>query len=209
MPETKITINNEGLSLEACLELPETPGPYPGVVLCHPHPLYGGDMDNNVVVAVKKALVKEQIACLRFNFRGVGLSQGSFANGMGEQDDAGAAISLLKCQEEIDADRVGIMGYSFGGMVALSKGSHSSNIRALAAVSPVVPANVAAGCEKPKLIICGDKDNMIPSSDILQAAEKMNDPKVVEVISGADHFWRGYESRLAGMVVDFFRKFLL
>jgi len=209
MPETKITIDNEGLSMEACLELPETPGPFPGVVLCHPHPLYGGDMDNNVVVAVKKALVKEQIACLRFNFRGVGLSQGSFANGIGEQDDAGAAISLLKCQEEIDADRVGIMGYSFGGMVALSRGSHSSYIRALAAVSPVVPANVDADCKKPKLIICGDKDNMIPSSDILQAAEKMNDPKVVEVISGADHFWRGYENRLAGTVVDFFRKYLL
>jgi len=204
----KINIDNKGLSLEACLELPGEQGPHPGVVLCHPHPLYGGDMHNNVIVSIGNALVAEGIAGLRFNFRGVGRSQGSFDNGIGEREDAGEALSFLSRQEEVDKERIGILGYSFGGMVALSAGARSSIAKVLAAVSPVVPSGVPADCSKPKFIVSGENDNMIPYSTILQETEKMSEPKIVEIISGVDHFWWGYENRLAGMVVDFFKRYL-
>jgi len=206
MNTLEVTINNDGLSLEACLEFPGSPGPCPGVVLCHPHPLYGGDMDNNVILAVSRALTGEGIACLRFNFRGVGRSGGSFAGGTGEKDDARAALSFLARREEIDPDRIGILGYSFGGMVALSAGARSDAVKALAAVSPVVPAGVPGDCVKPKFIVCGSEDKMIPSPAILEEAAKMAGPKTVEVISGADHFWWGYEEKLTNLVVDFFAK---
>lgn len=115
MRTLRVTLQAGGLLLEGCLELPQGTGPVPGVVLCHPHPLYGGDMENNVIVAVGRALVRSGLAALRFNFRGVGRSQGEFAGGVGEQEDARAALSFLATRPEIDPARLGIAGYSFGG----------------------------------------------------------------------------------------------
>ena len=74
------------IQLEGILLLPEGNGPFPTVIVCHPHPLYGGDMDNNVVTSVCNALGRSSIASLRFNFRGVGNSSGSYSEGLGEQD---------------------------------------------------------------------------------------------------------------------------
>ncbi|MQL51043.1 hypothetical protein GFC01_01910 [Desulfofundulus thermobenzoicus] len=72
MRKIQIDLPGSGLVLEAFLDLPAVPGPFPGVVLCHPHPLYGGNMNNNVILAVSQALTSNGIASLRFNFRGVG-----------------------------------------------------------------------------------------------------------------------------------------
>ena len=82
------------LSLEALLAVPDTPGA--GVVICHPHPLYGGDMDNPVVVRVQEVCAGLGVATLRFNFRGVGGSGGAHAGGIGEQDDTRAALEALR-----------------------------------------------------------------------------------------------------------------
>src|SRR5688572_2580189 len=82
----------ESLVLQGILARPEGFGPFPGVVICHPHPLYGGDMENNVVQVITRALVKQGIAALRFNFRGVGLSGGRHGEGIGEQEDVRAAL---------------------------------------------------------------------------------------------------------------------
>lgn len=123
MRHIKVDLASGGLLLEACLDLPDTPGgPCPGVVLCHPDPRYGGDMNNNVIMAVSWALTAKGIAGLRYNSRGVGRSRGFFGGGGPEQDDARAALSLLVRREEIDSGRIGIMGYSFGGKIALPVG---------------------------------------------------------------------------------------
>lgn len=206
MPRIEVVLSNASPVLEGCLDLPDAPGTFPGVVLCHPHPLYGGNMKNNVIVAVSRALVKEGIACLRFNFRGVGRSQGSFADGIGEQDDALAALSFISARKEIDASRVGIAGYSFGGMVALSIGDRSDIVRAIAVVSPVIPAGALRECTKPKLIICGTEDDMTPLQEVLDGVARMSEPKVMEVVEGADHFWWGYEEKVAGFVAGFFKE---
>jgi len=197
-------LNNGGLLLEACLDLPDLPGACPGVVLCHPHPLYGGNMDNNVILAVSRALTRKGIAGLRFNFRGVGRSQGSFGGGVPEQEDAEAALAYLVEREEIDPARVGIMGYSFGGMVALPVGGRNNAVKAIAGVSPVIPAGVLKDSKKPKLIVCGSEDDVVPSSLVLQGAAGMASPKRVEVVPGVNHFWWGDEETVSDMVADFF-----
>lgn len=201
-----VNLNSGGLSLEACLELPGTAAPYPGVVLCHPHPLYGGNMDNNVIVAVNRALIRVGIAALRFNFRGVGRSQGLFDNGRGETGDAGIAIEFLACHEKINPDRIGVMGYSFGGMVAMAAAASSEAARAVALVSPVVEPSALGNCLKPKYIICGDMDSIISCNRILTEAAGMAGPGKVEVMSGADHFWWGCADRMADKVAAFFRE---
>lgn len=208
MRTSKITIMSNNLSLEACLDLPADPGPYAGVVLCHPHPLYGGNMDNNVILAVSRALTASGIAGLRFNFRGVGLSEGYFDSGLGEQDDAIAALSFLLQHREIDPDRAGVMGYSFGGMVALEAGGRAAPARAVAAVSPVISPGSLKNCPKPKYVICGSEDDLIPVSAIRSGVEEMAEPKRLEVISGADHFWWGYQDEMAEKVAGFFREHL-
>ncbi|MFZ5652477.1 MAG: alpha/beta hydrolase [Bacillota bacterium] len=208
MRTSKLTINNNGLSLEASLALPAVSGRYPGVVLCHPHPLYGGNMDNNVILAVSGALTASGIAGLRFNFRGVGLSEGSFDSGIGEQDDAMSALSFLLQHGEIDPARVGIMGYSFGGMVALEAGGRAASVRAIAAVSPVISPGSLKNCPKPKYVICGSGDDLIPVSTIRNGVAGMAEPKRIEVISGADHFWWGFQDEMAEKVAGFFKEHL-
>ncbi|MEW6275118.1 MAG: alpha/beta fold hydrolase [Bacillota bacterium] len=202
--EIEFVVKGVDLVLEAHLDLPDAPGPYPGVVLCHPHPLYGGDMDNNVIRAVARELNGRGMAALRFNFRGVGKSRGSFAGGSGEQDDAEAAVLALAGRAEIDPHRIGIAGYSFGGMVALATGERSGPVKAIAAVSPVIPPGVLRDCPKPKFFVCGAEDELIPSATVLRETAGMAEPKTVLVIPGADHFWWGCEEKAADPVANFF-----
>jgi len=185
--------------------MPDMPGgPCPGVVLCHPDPRYGGSMSNNIIMAVSWALTGKGIAGLRFNFRGVGRSQGFFGGGVPEQDDARAALSFLVQQEEIDSGRIGIMGYSFGAKVALPVGGDSGAVKAIAGVSPVITQAVLTDCAKPKLIVCGAEDDLVSPFQVLQEAANMAEPKTVEVIPGVDHFWWGHEEKVAEMVAEFF-----
>src|SRR5438094_10611387 len=101
---------SQQLTLEARLAVPASPGG--GVVICHPHPLYGGDMDNPVVVRVQQVCADLGLATLRFNFRGVGGSSGTHGGGGAEQDDARAALDALS--KATGARPLGIAGYSFG-----------------------------------------------------------------------------------------------
>ena len=203
MPAQKVTIKNKG-SLEACIELPGFSGPHPGVVICHPHPLYGGDMENNVVMALSRAITARGMAALRFNFRGVGESTGTFAEGVGEAEDALWAVLFLSGRGEVDPDRIGIAGYSFGGMVAMEAGDRSSLVKAIAAVSPVMTAGSLEGCLKPKYIISGTEDSVISTAAIRKGAEIMPGPKKIELIEGADHFWWGQSEMVGNRVAGFF-----
>jgi alpha/beta superfamily hydrolase len=110
-PGHTVTFNTDGLTLEGLLHLPPVT-PCPGVVVAHPHPQYGGDMHNNVVHALCRAVNSVGAAALRFNFRGVGASEGSFDNGVGEQRDVAGALEYLRALPEITA-RIALVGYSF------------------------------------------------------------------------------------------------
>src|SRR3972149_4351077 len=159
----EITFTSDGLALEGILHLPAS-SPSPGVAVCHPHPLYGGDMHNNVVVALCRAAAARGIAALRFNFRGVGGSQGSFADGVGERADAAAAPARLPELLEVDDGRVGIVGYSFGAAVALL--AAGEGLRAVVAVStPTIArglSGIAVRC--PALLVGGEDDQGAPAS---------------------------------------------
>lgn len=209
MGKTVISFYAGDLRLEGSLDVPSSLiNPSPGVVICHPHPLYGGNMDNNVVRALSRALNNNGIAVLRFNFRGVGNSEGVFANGVGERADALAAIDYLARREEVDTDRIGIAGYSFGGLVTMGAGHQHHSVRAIAVVSPVVTPGMMAVCPKPKLVICGTADQIVSPALVQLAAAKMAEPKTVHLLKGADHFWWGQEAELGRNVADFFAKAL-
>ena len=195
-----ITFQSGDLMLEGALHLPEKT-PAGGVVVCHPHPLYGGDMDNNVVVAASHALVERGIAVLRFNFRGAGKSEGEHDDGNGERDDVRGALEHLRSLPEIDNERVGLIGYSFGAVVAAEVAS--GNLRALALISPPLEfADIKLSWGCPALIIAGDIDHLAPVERLEIVAEA---PGVeLFVVSGADHSWWGCDDELGEALGQFF-----
>lgn len=205
MAESRATITCGNFALEGILSLPEGEGMFAGVVVCHPHPLYGGTMDNNVVIAVCHALSQASIASLRFNFRGVGESQGFYSEGIGEQDDVKAAIGYLVSQEGVDPDRIGLCGYSFGAGVALDVATRDPLVKALALVSPILsPSSPVESYAMPKLLLWGSQDLALPDVDLKKFADGLPDPKQFKVISGADHMWWGYEDKVGERVAEFF-----
>ena len=211
MKETRVSFLSGGLVLEGILIIPEGAGLFPAVIVCHPHPLYGGSMDNNVVSSLSETLTQASLVSFKFNFRGVGGSQGEFGQGIGEREDVEAAISFISTVSEVDSKRIGLAGYSAGAGFALPVGFNDDRIRALAAVSPPLPMfdfDFPKSCPKPKLLILGSRDNLIPTDQFLEFCRNLPEPKECESIEGADHFWWGYESRLAAKVAAFFTKVL-
>ncbi len=191
----------DGLALEGVLHLTAAT-PAPGVAVCHPHPLYGGDMHNNVVTALCQALAAGGIAALRFNFRGVGRSQDSFDNGRGERADALAALDYLRTLPEIDSARLALAGYSFGAAVALLAADDS--LRAVVAVSvPTIARGLSdIGFSCPALLVVGDRDQVAPPDRLAGLAQVIPQARLA-VVPGADHFWWGAEDSLADIVCDF------
>jgi len=198
----EVTLASDALALEGVLH-PGASSPSPAVAVCHPHPLYGGDMHNNVVVALCRAAAARGITALRFNFRGTGRSQGSFADGVGERADATAALGHLRQLPEVDDDRVGIVGYSFGAAVALL--AVDEGLRAVVAVSTPTIAHglseIAVRC--PALLVVGEADQVAPPSRLASLGQAVGPEAELVVVPGADHFWWGAEDRLAEIVSDF------
>ena len=96
MKKTIVSFPSGELLLEGIVAIPEGAGAFPAVIVCHPHPLYGGSMDNNVVHSLCETLTEASFVSFKFNFRGVGGSQGEFGQGIGEQADVEAAISFIR-----------------------------------------------------------------------------------------------------------------
>jgi alpha/beta superfamily hydrolase len=211
MKKTRVSFSSGGLVLEGILAIPEGAGPFPAVIVCHPHPLYGGSMDNNVVYSLSETLTQASLTSFKFNFRGVGGSQGKFGQGIGEREDVDAAISLVSTVKEVDSKRIGLAGYSAGAGFALPAGFHDDRISAMVAVSPPLSMfdfDFLKNCPKPKFLISGSRDELIPINQFIEFCQNLPEPKEYESIEGADHFWRGYESRLAAKVTAFFTKVL-
>ena len=199
------------LALEGTLHLPAEEGRFPGVVICHPHPRYGGDMYNVIVATLTQDLCAAGIAALRFNFRGVDLSEGSFDGGNGEIQDAEEALNYLSLSENVDASRVGIAGYSFGAAVAMAAASRSNLAQAI--VSIACPSRVfnemsAQEMLLPKMLILGEHDHDFPAQQFKFMARRYSDPKQVEIIDGADHFFGGHVAQVVGLATSFFEQWL-
>jgi alpha/beta superfamily hydrolase len=203
-------MSGDGVELEGVLHLPDGVPPFAGVAVCHPHPQYGGDMNNTVVAAVCRALTDRGMAALRFNFRGVGRSTGVYDGGQGETRDAAAAVAFLAEQDAIESDKVGLAGYSFGAMMALA--GADERVKALALVSPPlqgVSTERLAAVRGPLLMITGDSDHICPAAAFRETAASLTREVEAEVVPGADHFWMGYERDLDALVGPFFARTLI
>jgi uncharacterized protein len=211
MKEQRVSFPSGNLILEGILLTPQSAGPFPAVIICHPHPLYGGSMDNNVVNSLSETLTRASLATFKFNFRGVGRSQGEFGQGMGEQEDVEAAIAFVSKVTEVDSERIGLAGYSAGAGFGLAASFDDDRIKALAGISPPLTKldfKLLRSWPKPKFIILGSRDHLIPIANFLEFCQNLPEPKECQSIEGADHFWRGYESTLATKVVAFFIRVL-
>ncbi len=187
---------SDGVSLEARMSLPAVPRG--AIVVCHPHPLYGGDMDNPVVVRAVEVCAVLGFATLRFNFRGVGHSRGTHDGGRAEQYDITAALSHL-------AGGVGapvllaLAGYSFGAAVVTTLVTTSEPPNELAGVALIAPPlamarttpwPALANFSRPVLAVAGDADHICPAAE-LEAFARAVPRATVRTIPGADHFFFG------------------
>lgn len=211
MTETKVSIPCGKLTLEGKYALPEGNGPFPAMVVCHPHPQMGGDMDHGVVLAICEALINTGVAALRFNFRGVGESRGKYGEGLGEQEDVRAAVDVLDAMTNIDSSKMGLAGYSFGGVVCAGAALDDDRVQLLALISAGLSEaqwKRLRTYPKPKFFVVGSEDKSVPWRALKQQMETVVEPKQFEVIYGADHGWWGFEAELAKHVVEFVAKSL-
>jgi alpha/beta superfamily hydrolase len=195
-----ITFTTEGVTCEGLFARPHRDGQAPGIVICHPHPLRGGDMLNNVVGALAEAFAAVGFATLRFNFRGVGRSTGHYGEGIGEQEDAKAALAWLIAQPGINADRLFLAGYSFGARVTLAVASTDPRVCGFIVVAPPVLHGDWPALEftrGPKLFLCGGRDPNAPPDVLTDFIKNLPDPKRLAIFPEADHFFVGQECTLA------------
>jgi len=197
--EKQVTIDSDGLQLYGLLHRGTTDC---GVLITHPHPLYGGDMFNPVVETVADAYRKCGHTTLRFNFRGVGKSQGSFDDGNGERRDVSASLARLK---EIGVTHIDLAGYSFGAWVNALPGDGAGLIRHIIMISPPVafiefsPEIVLPAL---KLVVTGSRDEIAPEPLVRKNLLTWNSAARFELIEGADHFYFGYLEALESILVD-------
>jgi alpha/beta superfamily hydrolase len=179
-----------GTTLEASRALP--PGATAGVVFCHPHPLYGGDMENPVILAAARACARHGLATLRFNFRGVAGSGGVWDEGRGEQDDVRAALDHLRGLLG-RRGRVALAGYSFGAAMATVVAAGGEPLAGLALIAPPL---ASPGWQRPQtlvidgpvLVVAGSEDTHCPRPALAALAPAMP-AATITVIDGADHFF--------------------
>lgn len=203
--EEHITFASGPISLEGLLSRPKVPTEVAAVV-CHPHPLYGGEMHNNVVTALVNGFAQAGAATLRFNFRGVGRSGGTHDQGNAEQDDVIAAVTCLLAQHT--PKTVIVAGYSFGSFVGLKAGAADARVHKLLGVALPIASRDASfleGITKPKLLVCGDRDSHAPLDRMQALVAKIPEPKMLTIVNAADHFFQGLENDIESAAYHFAR----
>jgi alpha/beta superfamily hydrolase len=201
--EVAVRFPANGMALEGLLALPSY-GASVGAVVCHPHPLYGGEMHNTVVTALARGLRSAGVATLRFNFRGVGESQGQHDEGRGEVDDVTAAVSFLLSQRTFET--VVVAGYSFGAFVGMKAGAQDDRVHKLVGVALSVRSRDVSfldGVTKPKLLVCGDRDDHAPLAQMQKLAGQLPKPCELVVLPRTDHFFVGNATMAADAAVRF------
>lgn len=189
--------------IEALLEIPEGQRFTRVGVVCHPHPLHQGSMLNKVVHTVSRAMVDLGIPALRFNFRGVGASDGRYAEGLGETEDTLAACAWMR--ERYPEAGLVLGGFSFGGMVAC-RAALTAKPDYLITVAP--PANHARKLlegrkpEGPWLIVQGDADGVVPSAEVQAWVEELGPGPELVLLPGVDHFFHGNLTLLRQTIVE-------
>ncbi len=177
------------------------------VLLCAPHPERGGNMHNNVVSEIFNRLVKNNISCLRFNFRAVGKSSGEHSDGNGELSDVKACINFLL--DEKNCERIIICGYSYGAAIGCSTINYSIKINGYVSIS--FPWDFMgekykelSQSTKEKLFIQGNQDTIATYENFESHYSYYHNPKRKVIINGGDHFYVGYEKQISAAVLEFY-----
>jgi alpha/beta superfamily hydrolase len=193
-------------ALEARLETPdgEIRSDVFGVV-CHPHPLFQGTMDNKVTHTIARSMMECGAPAFRFNFRGVGASGGKFDNGRGEADDLAAVVS--EGRRRYPAADLWLGGFSFGAFVALRAAHDLAPVKLIAVAPPVArfELGTVANPDCDWLLAQGDTDDVVPAEAVLAwAAEQPRKPRL-HVLAGAGHFFHGRLHELKPLLLDFLK----
>ena len=197
-----VTIPGRDVTLEGRF-LPGTAGP--GVVITHPHPLFGGSMDNNVVQTVERAFHRRGFATLCFNFRGVGRSTGTYGQGEAEVEDVAAALDFLR---ERTPGPPYLVGYSFGAFVAGRALLQGLAVQAAVFIAPPIAFMDLSWLPRVpslRLVVAGGQDDLCPLADLQQmlAGTAPAAAPEIRVIAGADHFFGGREEELFQLLREF------
>lgn len=206
----EVTISGSVGRLEGLLWVPAVPQSiHLAAVVSHPHPLYQGTMHNKVVYQTAKALDSLGIPVLRFNFRGVGASEGSYDRGLGEEDDVRAALDYLEAQ--FPGVPLLAAGFSFGAWVGLRRGCRDSRVVELIGLGlPIDDRKLGFSylntCTKPKVLIQGESDPYAEKSHFESFVQTFS-PEAAKAtrlvfVPGADHFFKGHLDKMADAVRD-------
>ncbi|MFK7973573.1 MAG: alpha/beta hydrolase [Rickettsiaceae bacterium] len=187
----------------------------PIALVLHPHPQFGGTMNNKVVYNVYKTLYNRGFTVLRINFRGVGKSLGEYDNGIGEMMDASAALDWLQNNNPMSKINL-IAGFSFGAWIAMQLIMRRPELTHFLAISPPVNKydfTFLSPCPAPGLIIQGDKDTVVSEESVHELAQRLMKQKNIDVsyklITGADHFFRNKIDLLNEEIEDYLHNTLL
>lgn len=186
----------------------------PLALLLHPHPQYGGTMNNKVVFTLYQNFARRGFSSLRFNFRGVGRSQGQFDNGQGELSDAASALDWMQSRNP-NTNTCWIAGFSFGAWVAMQLMMRRPEISGFISIAPPASQHdfsFLAPCPASGMIIHGDKDEVVPQSSVDKLAQKLQKQKNIKIdyriIEGSDHFFMDHLESLNEHVNDYLDKML-
>lgn len=191
--------------LEALIDLPEGREPRAAVVFAHPLPTHGGTMHTKAVYQGTKGLVRAGCAVLRFNFRGVGKSQGAFTGGEGERGDFTAALDYMA--RRFPALDLWAAGFSFGSWIALETGAVDDRVTVLIGIAPPVTRegydfSSVLKSTKPKFFVQGEADDICPIQDMWTFYGALPEPKELVVIDGADHLFDGHTTEVGEALED-------
>ena len=205
-------------SLEAILDEPadsaRAAAPHAAVVFAHPHPQFGGTMHTKAVFQGAKGLTRIGCAVLRFNFRGVGRSAGTFDLGEGEKEDFRAALDYMAAR--YPGTRLWAAGFSFGSWVALEVGAADDRVHTLIGIAPPVATSVSGmdysfpntlASTKPKFFVQGEADEVCPLEGMWAFYGKLEEPKELVVIDGADHLFEGKTPEVGEALEDLLQDF--
>ena len=190
--------------LEALLEEPEDGEPREAILVCHPHPKYGGTMHNKVVYRIARGLRKSGAVVLRFNYRGVNLSEGEYGHGAGELEDARMALGWLR--ERYPSLPSSLAGFSFGSRVVLQLGCEDADSKRVIAVGfPTSYTNRSYlhTCVKPKIFIQSTNDEHGPKEDLERVfLTEVAEPKQLLFVEAEDHFFKGALDEFEAAIVS-------
>lgn len=198
----KLVIDGPAGAIEAIIERPQDARNDTVAICCHPHPLYGGAMQNKVVHTLARAAQDRRVTSLRFNFRGVGASAGAYDNGVGESDDA---IFLADwCRKQLGVTRLWAMGFSFGSFVAFRLAQERS-AQLLVTVAPPVQRFDFKRLAVPRgrwLVIQGDADEVVDHTSVLGWTSAVTPAPEVRIVAGAGHFFHGRLTEMRAILAD-------